>query len=48
MGVDPAMITAIANGDPIAIQMITEKFGVDPVIVETLIAAVTRDIDALK
>ena len=35
------MITAIANGDPIAITMIAEKFGIDPIIAEALSAAVT-------
>ena len=41
LGLDPEMIIAIANGDPAAIGMIAEKFGIDKVIVDALSAAVT-------
>ena len=47
LGLDPEMIIAIANGDPAAIGLIAEKFGIDKVIVEALSAAVTQDLDAL-
>ena len=47
MGLHPELILAIANGDPAAIGMIAEQFGVDAVIVEALSAAVTQDLDAL-
>ena len=48
LGIDPQLVAAIANGDPIAIQMLAEKFGIDPLIVEALMAAVKKDIEALS
>ena len=46
--IDPEMITAIANGDSNAIDLISYSFGLDPIIVEALLAAVTRELPALK
>ena len=48
LGIDPQLIAAIANGDPIAITMLADKFGIDPIIVEALMAALNKDIEALS
>jgi hypothetical protein len=48
LGIDPALITAIANGDPAAIGMLADRFGIQPVIIEVLIASVMKDVDGLK
>ena len=47
LGIDPQMITAIAQGDSAAIKMLTAKFGVDECIIEVIMAAVSRDQQAL-
>jgi hypothetical protein len=45
--IDPELVTAMANGDPAAVKILAERFGIDAAIVEVVLAAIKRDIDGL-
>ena len=43
MQIEPVLVTAIAKGDPKSVEMLSEKFGTDPIIVGALIAGSSHD-----